>query len=52
MKAVNIIFIARELTLGVVGKTSTSEVEGVDNGQGEGASETTGGDVGGHLSGV
>ena len=41
-----------KLTLGVVGETSTSEVEGVDNSQGEGTSETTRSDVGGHLGGV
>ena len=40
------------LTLGVVGKTSTSEIKWVDNGQWEGTSETTGGNVGGHLGGV
>ena len=41
-----------KLTLGVVGETSTGVIEGVDNGEGKGTSETTGGDVGRHLSGV
>ena len=40
------------LTLGVVGESGSGVVEGVDDGEGHGTSETTGGDVGGELEGV
>ena len=41
-----------KLTLWVVGKSSTSVIEWVDNGQGKRTGETTRGDVSRHLSGI
>ena len=41
-----------KLTLGVVGKAGTGEVQGVDNSHGQRTSKATGGNVGGHFGGV
>ena len=41
-----------KLTLWIVGKSSTSVIEWVDNGQGKRTGKTTRGDISGHLSGI